>query len=524
MGGLSGCNSDSLTSAAGHYEGFSVSGSSATDPTQSSISGEIQSLSDQELKLQIRTAPSAKEIDFDVQITSDGLEVSSPSGLLQAPLALQPSGDHCFASGPANPANEVCFDGQELTIVLSGTKFVLDRMDPTKDPSPAPSMEIPRIYSEDELVARAQSRSFTSEVEYESVVQAKLTAQNAYLNLLPHIGFGSGMDLIGFVTTTMIHAIGDFVPFFLPNRWFQAAALNDAAHAEFDSYRVVQANAMNVVQGLALSVLRDEQALLTMEQNRVAITEVRDEVLSAEQNGGTGVQVGTSDDVTSVLNTLVSSIDAMKENIQEEKVALSQAAGFNNPSAVAGVLPVSLPTIAGPIAGNPPDFDQAAINRAIALLQLDDLVLSAKNTKASSYFQWLDPSGSDQGSLGFGLISYVEINSSMIQQLYDKKAQTQSALLQMVHDTLSSSQLVSDQCQLANQASETDQSRIDRLLLDFRSGIQFEMASLVGALGDKTTSDINHVNAQYAYLTLQARMDFLTYSGPYATLLGEKEN
>jgi hypothetical protein len=504
--------------ASGHYEGFMVAGS-ASDPVQSSISADVQAMptTANEVKLKITTNPAHTEIDFEVQVSDNGIALSSASSFFKSTLELHADQNHCFT----NAGNQLCYDGTQLSVVLAApnaAKFVMSRMAPL----PAPSLEPPRSYSVPELIQRAQARSFTSEIEFETLVQTKLTAENGYLNLLPHINIGSALDLVGFVPLTMVRAIGDLVPFFLPNRWFQAAALKDGADAEFDSYRVVQASAMNIVQGLALSVLRDEQALQTMEQNRVQITQIRDEVLASEHNGSTSVQVGASDDITSVLNTLIISIDSMKENILEEKTALSQAAGFNNPSAVSQVLPVNLPSINGPIPGNLSDYDTAAVNRSLALLQINDLVSAAQNTQIASGLQWLDPTGADQGSLGFGIVSYVQVDGSLVNQLFDKKDLAQSQLLMMVQNALTRSKDISDQYLLSGQASQTNQNRIDRLLLNFRSGIQFEMASLVGALSDKTTSDINQVNAQYAFVTLQAQMDFLTYSGPYAGLLSEQ--
>jgi hypothetical protein len=254
----------------------------------------------------------------------------------------------------------------------------------------------------------------------------------------------------------------------------------------------------------------------------VLITQIRDEVLAAEQSGSGIVQVGTSDDITSILTTLVMSIDQMKETIHEEKTALSQAAGFMNPDAVSAVDAVTVPAITGPMSGTAQAYQASATNRAIQLLQIDDLIQAAQETKDSRYWQWLDLTGDDQGSIGFGSVSYVQVGSSMVRQLYDKKASTESTLLQTVDTVFSQSGQMAQQYQLAGQESTTAQARVNRLLMDFHTGIAFTMADLVSALHDKAQGDIDQINAQYAYLTIQAQMDFLTYSGPYAVLLGEQ--
>jgi len=244
-------------------------------------------------------------------------------------------------------------------------------------------------------------------------------------------------------------------------------------------------------------------------------------VLAAEHNGSGTVQIGSSDAITSVLVSVVDAIDSMEETIAEEKTALGQAAGFNDPSAVSGVLPVEVSPVTGPIPGLLADFEAAATNRSLALLQLDDLAEAARRLRSAALFQWLDPAGSDNGSLGAGLVDSIRIDNSMVQQIFDRKAGAERTLLGSVSDTLGASGLIADHYQLAVQASQLAQNQVDRLLLDFRSGLQFTLSDLVTALQNRTQAAIGQVNAQYAFLILKAKMDFLTYSGPYATLLAE---
>jgi len=236
---LGACTSDDLRSAVGHYEGFRVS-TNSSGPTQTSIGGDLKIHSNGTLDVRLATEPSGETISFEAVISNQTITVTSSSGALPAPLHLTGGSDHCYAD---SVGDRLCFDGTELKVLIGSgtaatTKFVLDRMNPAaggpSEPPPAA-----RPYSIDELVAAAQTRNFNTRVEFDSLIQAKLSAQESYLNLLPHINIGSGLSLIGFVPTTMLRAIGDLLPFFLPDRWFQASAANHAAAAEFDSYRVV---------------------------------------------------------------------------------------------------------------------------------------------------------------------------------------------------------------------------------------------------------------------------------------------
>jgi hypothetical protein len=522
---FAGCDSGNQPSSyVGHYEGFLVGGPSA-NPFQKSVSADVQA-SDQTLTIKVQANSDSTVFSFSVNaVSQDQIEVSSSdssTNYFPASLSMTKSTDTCFAAS----GNELCYNGNEITVSLAdGTaqvsKLVLDKVNPTSVTTAPKPLETPQAFTLDQLLERAKTRNFNTEAEFESLVQAKLTAKVAYLNLAPHFNIGTVLDLWGFVTTAMLHAIGDLTAFMLPNRWYQAAALDNAAHAEFDSYRLVQASSINIVQGLAYSVVRDEQALRSLEKSRVDITAIRDELLANEHGGGP-LQVGTSDDVTSVLLTLISSIESMRETVLEERRALSQAAGFINPQAISEVAPIDVPVFTGALPGTQKQYETLAQNRSLTLVQMDDLIQAAQNQKSARYTQWLDPAGDNQGSVGLGLVDYIAVGSAMVQQLYDKKDAAQATLLGTVDNTFTQSQQIADQYQLAVQSSNTAQARVDRLLLDFRTGINFEMSALVNALQTKTQSDMNQIDAQYAYITLQAQMDYQTFSGPYAPLLAEK--
>ncbi len=527
--GLCACDGGTA-SIPGHYEGFLIS------TGQLSISAEVQMQAGQGVQVQIKPEPSGDELDFKMTYKSDSEIVLAPANTAASslfadgkPLDLKkPDGGDCFVSG----GNDFCIGGggaPEISMQFGQSssqpaeRFVLDKTQPNANQPSAPvTMETPKEYSVDDLVERAKDRSYNSEIEFESVMQARLNAKVSYANLAPHFNINTAFDLIGLVPTSMIHAIGDLIPFFLPNRWFQAKEAADQADAEFDSYRVIQKSAMNVVQGLAYSVLRDEQALRCMQESRAEVTEIRDQLLALEQQGGGGTQVGSSDAVTSALLALVSGIDTMKEVIHEEKMELSQASGFVNTAAVDEVTPVTTPTINGPLAGTQTDLESDASNRALELKQIADLTAAAKEGKKASFFQWLDPTASDEASLGLGTVDYIKIGSSEIRQLYDKWGNAHSQVLLNVDTALSQSKNIADLYAIAAQGSKTAQDQIDKYRLDLDHGIAFQMSLLITALQDKVSNDVGQINALFSYMTLQAQMDSLTYSGVYAPLLTEK--
>jgi hypothetical protein len=92
--------------ASGHYEGFMVAGS-ASDPVQSSISADVQAMptTANEVKLKITTNPAHTEIDFEVQVSDNGIALSSASSFFKSTLELHADQNHCFTTtAPSYPS------------------------------------------------------------------------------------------------------------------------------------------------------------------------------------------------------------------------------------------------------------------------------------------------------------------------------------------------------------------------------------------------------------------------------------
>jgi hypothetical protein len=519
------CNGGaSLQSAMGHYEGFMLTQVSGGALTQMSVSADATLLTQSPPVIALKIATTSGEMDFKVQATSDGnsIELDATPGILPAPLHLAKTKGNCFADAQKD---SVCYDGNELSVnlVAAGLKLVMDRMAPTA----MPKLETPQSYSIDQLIERARTENFDNKVELETLIQANLTAKNSFLNLLPHLNINVAMNAAAagavdpFNYLTMARSIGDLVPFILPDRWAGANAAKDSAAAEFDSYRIMQASAMNIVQGLALSSLRDEHALDCLGEDVDLIVQIRDLVKWAERNGGGDYPIGSSDQIDAVLLAIDLARTNLKQSLEQERTSLSQAAGFINPQAVAGVDEVAAPIVSGAVSGTDDDWRKTALARSLQLLQIDKLIESANAQKAGSFVQWLDPTGDDTGSIGPGMFSYVEIGSSKVRQLYDKRTESQSDILKSVDDALTLSQTIYAQYQSAVKSSTNAEGRINRFMTDFHGGFSFAMSDLVTALQDRAANDLNQVNAEYAFLTLQAQLNFLTFSGPYAQLLTE---
>ena len=530
---FSSCNSGgaSLT-ASGHYEGFVVDSSDVVQ-TQTSISADAK-VSGNSVLVQIKAEPSGtvvglQELDLSFQLSdsSDDLALTANGSFLSKGISLKKKGNCYVGATPETSKDTICLSGNEITLSLSSpsTKFVLDKLDAKKSQTSAVTLEEPASYTVDQLVQLAKTENFNDQVAFKQVVQARDTAKTAYLNLLPHLNINTGMNIEAGVTVdpigflTIARSIGDLVPFILPNRWFQANSLKDTAEADVDAYKIVQASSMNIVNGLALSVLRDEEAIRNLKDKKVAVLAIRDEILAIVQNGG-GLPIGSADQIDGVLNKLDSSIETLKEDAREEKKSLSQSVGFVNPEAVDLVDAIDT-TGFGPITGDSGAWQATAEQRSLALIQADLLIASSKQTKDSKYYQWLDPSGDDQGSVGFGIKSYIGAGQAAVDQLKIGKVQTDSVLRLNVVNTLTQSTSLYKQYRIALGDASVQQGIVDHLMTNLRTGIfqTADLTTLATALSTESVDVVNQTDDEFALLTLQDEINFLTFSGVYASLL-----
>ncbi len=518
----------------GHYEGFLIT----SEHLQIAASVDVKRNGDT-AQCTVDLLGEQNPILLKVVGDSHTVTVSSDTGFIANPITFRSSHDDCYESAAKD---EICSESNRIRIRFSqvaaggSAEFVFDAMPAASRPK---TMEKPKSYSLHDLVARAKDQSFESRVEFEEkVIKGKLTAQQSILNLLPHFNINDGLSFGGMILApspasylAMGHVIGDIVPFVLPSRWFQTGAAQERTAADLDAYKIVQADTMNVVENLALSVLRDTESLKTLEIDQEAIIHIRDMLLSQEKKGSQLVQVGTSDQIEAVLLQTDQTVNALETAIEDEKAALSQASGFMNPHAVSDVLPITTPDALCPDdltvlnASTETQTQTIAVQRSLALMQLDHLIEAARRLSHATIFEWLDPSGDPNASIGLGLITHIKLSKANVQEGYLQKDSAQSKILLEVSDTFTSSNSVDANLHNDQAQSTTNQHTIDRLLFNLKNSTG-DMTSLTtalaAALAQKAMTDVAQVGDRYAQIILHQQMDFLTYSGIYSQLLEEK--
>ena len=119
-----------------------------------------------------------------------------------------------------------------------------------------------------EAVDRAIEKNFRGQEEIESAFQAKKGAEEAYLNLLPHISGETAINIGESIANpiALVSSIGDLAPFLLPNRWLEAKEASNVGRAAEIGKLLMQANLIAQVEGLAYVFERDRKILLIIDQ------------------------------------------------------------------------------------------------------------------------------------------------------------------------------------------------------------------------------------------------------------------
>ena len=234
------------------------------------------------------------------------------------------------------------------------------------------------------------------------------------------------------------------------------------------------------------------------------------------------LQLGTSDDLTSLINQIQVTIVQLRGAQGKELSALSHAVGFYNPRAIIGIDeedPAALGPIESVQAPVQLNFDtalQTAIVRSAELRQVLAMVQWARNNRIERVFNWLDPAADSASGLGPSFPFYMKVSFHQIDEMLARKEQLKSLIFRKVSSTFNEINLNIQNYALAIQSREIQARRVLRVSQNLKNGISFVMSDLVTAFQDQVKADLNIVNAEYGYLIALSRLNRLLYQGPYA--------
>jgi hypothetical protein len=431
---------------------------------------------------------------------------------------LQNGTNGCLESNDKKSWARLCYSHSEVSLDLKNNDISYTLIiDPQKNKN-IPTYENPATYTKNQLIDRALNLSFQSRISFERLVQAKLNAKVAIGNLFPHFSTNTFVGIYTPSITSVLKVIGDLVPFLLPNRWAKADEASSQFKAQFNGWITMKADAGNTVDGLSLVLLQGEQTLEKLKANEVLVTQIRDQIKSRETTGI--LQIGSSDDVTAVINSIDQAIADIQEAQMNGYATLSQASGFINPKAITILsLTTDENTIDTPYSYDPEQIKRLALERSYELRQVDFLIDAArKKEKVESVFNWMDPNGDANGSLGLGFPNYIKIAESDVRQILIERERVQSIILEKVEESLNEINLAIRDRKLARDGRDIEDRRIARITNNMKLGINYALADLVTAFQGKVRNDLALTGAGYRYLVAWSKLQRLIYAGPYANL------
>ena len=514
---LCGCEVQSTVPASGHYEGNLIY-DAAGQLISLSITAEISALENGKASIQLKDlSNSYQRVLILTEVRQESLNLDLPDGL-SSEARLTKDGD-CYASRLPMQVR-LCPTTQSLTIEVNGQtggavySLSLDRATENSHTT----LEMPRSFTLIEAVNQAFAMEFNTRAEFQRVMQARHLAQNAYLNLLPHLSANSilavatATDMIG-----LLGSIGDLAPFLLPSRWLQAKQAGVLSEAEQDAMVAMRADAGVQVEGLAYAYARDQKIARHFEEAQTRIGQIIQTVQSGETAGR--FPAGTADMLASVQISMEADAAELDLSIREQRTFFAQALGLINPQAVTG-LEVLEP--ATPVEQtkdlNEKDYQQAVLARSWELRQMDFLIRAARLQEEGTLFSWMDPTGDPSLGLGLGLGEAVAVQSSKVAELLVSRQGLEAILLQKLSNTVAEYNDSMEDHERSTRNFEIQDRRLKRELTALQSGVQANLLDLVTVLPEHLKAQIALRNSEAVYRLSRAKLDRLLSEGFYTHL------
>jgi hypothetical protein len=453
-------------------------------------------------------------------------DISSP--LLEQTFKLsKDSSGSCFTDSTHLRVN-LCFYSNTFTVEISDTKgqpqysVVLNKFAVVKPPTP----EVPQEYTLQQAVQKAWQQNFDNRIEFQHVTQARAGAQVAKKNLLPHVSFGTIVNLLTPSFLGVLQSAGDLLPFLFPSRWIEAKKAQHMDEAELDTLNLLRLDTAVQIEALFYNYENDRQIHDLYSSTIEKAKAIQRDVAFREKLAFANYPPGSTDIVTVPINLLEESFIPMEALVNEDKAAIAQAMGLVNSQGVTDaklgieVLPIER---AQPL--NVDDVTKVAIARSVELRQLDFLIQAADNNTSGVYWNWLDPTGDPTMNLGLNLKGNVEIAKSQKIELQINKEKMVQGLGQKaeaaVEDYNSSIKLYAKS--LA--AIETENRILAKVHSDLVINGKIDFGGLEQDYQDLLTATVSAQNALFTFRCARARIDRLQLQGYYvkATIPTEKK-
>lgn len=365
------------------------------------------------------------------------------------------------------------------------------------------TMEVPKVYSLDELKTKAISTGFDHRIELENLFIAKNKVKNAQGNLLPHIGISFALNFVGSTTFTplmLLRSVGQLLPFLFPTNWLHKTSMKHQFFAEQYTAQIIDQNLLNSIDGLAFNYYRDKKlaALIAELVNESDAT--LDQVRVKEEMGllptGSTKQFLT----TSLQNrqTLLQADKVLKEDLK----AIALLTGFYNDAAIVDIIEdeTLFENAMQEETLNLADYKAKAIEHSLEIKQINELIDSAIAQSKARRWNWFDPAGDGSGLVGFGLPSYVNIGVQTLEQIRIQKDKLHTAIGLQAELVWTDLQSIRETFRLVDAQKTALENRLYEAKVQVEMGTLLSPAEYFAILQSQMQTSLQYLNLKYSFL------------------------
>jgi hypothetical protein len=412
---------------------------------------------------------------------------------------------------------DLCFDKEAFSLkitdaegspilMLSGNEFAVE----------APfEYETPVKMTLKQAVAQALNKNFASRMEFEKLMQAKMTAQSAYLSLLPHANINTFSPWNVINPMGLLSSFGDLAPFILPSRWFQAGTSGSLAKAEQAAWTLMRADLATSVEGLAYLYERDREISKAYQS---IVHRLYDLGLRVPRSAAQALDQNTAEVRLDSSN--------FRTVIKTDRYALAQSLGFHNPDAIQDlILGHEETSVENALLLDSQNTADIALRRSFELRQIDSLIRAARFEKTGMWFAWMDPGTAPNLSIGAALIPQFKLEKSKIRELVIRRESVQASIVQRAFEAVATYNNALSNYKLIEKVRQNTEQVLNDVLKKYIDQHSTNDAELVSVKISSYLS--NYVRSETTLANFRisrAKIDRLTLQGHYLQLLPKAED
>ena len=443
---------------------------------------------------------------------------------LFGPYDIELAQDGKCASGQDSGQNlKICWDDAKLSFESASAdqgqttfRFAISR---NADLLSIDRASVDHVYGMNELLGRAKFQSYASTQEVERVYQAKQSARVAAGNLLLRLNLRSIVGVATGQGFSLLETVENFLPFLFPSNWYRWQAAKYEFEADRQSLASLRGNQMNLVQGVYLSLQRDQLVLKELDAH-IAWLKGIEANLRQEEAVGT-ISARSADFFAIGTFRMESDRTLFKSYLDQQYAYLSQSVALSPLQGVNRLEEIGVPDLASVQPILAADFAPQAQQVSHELQALKFLLRSAQETNQEVKWGILSPDGV---GLGFSASPTLQISRSRVAETQIKINETFSGIEQQSVEIASEYNASLSRSVSLSNAILASQAHFEQLYQrHVRGETGLQDADFVDQLRNIQQEilelKVDRLSVSHGWMITRSKLDRLLLKGAYSDLL-----